>query len=44
MEATKGAFVIFTGFYVVCAVVTWAVFLRKPAAAKAPRACANAGI
>jgi MFS transporter, NNP family, nitrate/nitrite transporter len=44
MEATKGAFMIFTGFYVVCAVVTWAVFLRKPAPAKAATSLANAGI
>ncbi|SDC84943.1 MFS transporter [Nocardioides lianchengensis] len=44
MEATKGAFVVFTAFYVVCAVVTWAVFLRKPAPAKAATSLANAGI
>jgi MFS transporter, NNP family, nitrate/nitrite transporter len=30
-SATQGAFLVFTGFYVVCAVVTWAVYLRKPA-------------
>ncbi|WP_435770308.1 MFS transporter [Nocardioides sp. SYSU DS0651] len=28
MEATKTAFLIFTAFYVVCALVTWAVYLR----------------
>lgn len=44
MEATKGAFVIFTGFYVVCAAVTYLVFLRRPAAAKAHTSLANAGI
>ena len=30
LSATKGAFVVFTGFYVVCALVTYAVYLRKP--------------
>ena len=44
MEATKGAFVVFTAFYVVCAVVTWAVFLRQPHEAKAHVSLANAGI
>lgn len=44
MEATKGAFMIFTAFYVVCAIVTWAVFLRKPHAAKAHTSLANANI
>ena len=44
MEATKGAFMIFTAFYVVCAVVTWVVFLRKPHAAKAHTSLANANI
>ena len=44
MEATKGAFVVFTAFYVVCAVVTWAVFLRRPHGAKAHVSLANAGI
>jgi len=33
MAATKGAFVVFTGYYVVCAVVCWAVYLRRPARA-----------
>ncbi|MBB6628582.1 MFS transporter [Nocardioides sp. KIGAM211] len=35
LSATKGAFMVFTGFYVVCALVTWAVYLRRPATAKA---------
>ncbi|MBZ5739084.1 MFS transporter [Nocardioides mangrovi] len=33
MAATKSAFVVFTAYYVVCAVVCWAVYLRKPAKA-----------
>jgi MFS transporter, NNP family, nitrate/nitrite transporter len=33
MSATKGAFVVFTSFYVVCALVTWGVYLRRPAKA-----------
>ncbi len=33
LSATKGAFVVFTCFYVVCALVTFAVYLRKPAKA-----------
>jgi NNP family nitrate/nitrite transporter-like MFS transporter len=44
LDATKGAFMVFTGFYVVCAVVTYAVYLRKPSAAKASTSLANAGI
>ena len=43
MAATKGAFVVFTGFYMVCAVVTWAVYLRRPAEARA-HSLAGAGI
>ena len=43
MSATKGAFVVFTGFYVVCAFVTWAVYLRRPAEARAT-SLAGAGI
>ncbi|WP_193611080.1 MFS transporter [Nocardioides lijunqiniae] len=35
MSATRGAFVVFTAFYVVCAAVTWLVYLRRPATAKA---------
>jgi MFS transporter, NNP family, nitrate/nitrite transporter len=30
MSATKGAFVVFTCFYVLCALVTYVVYLRKP--------------
>jgi MFS transporter, NNP family, nitrate/nitrite transporter len=33
LTATKGAFVAFTCFYVLCAVVTFAVYLRRPARA-----------
>ncbi|WP_101523602.1 MFS transporter [Nocardioides houyundeii] len=29
MSATKGAFVVFTGFYLACAAVTYGVFLRR---------------
>ncbi|MDO9497571.1 MAG: MFS transporter [Nocardioides sp.] len=43
MSATKGAFVVFTAFYVVCAAVTWAVYLRKPSTVKAT-SLAGAGI
>jgi len=43
MSATKGAFVVFTAFYVVCAVVTWAVYLRRPAEVRA-HSLAGAGI
>lgn len=35
LAATKNAFWIFTCFYVVCAVVTWVVYLRKRTGAKA---------
>ncbi|MEV5000681.1 MFS transporter [Nocardioides sp. LML1-1-1.1] len=42
LAATKTAFVVFTTFYVLCALVTWAVFLRKPA--KADRGYAGIGI
>ena len=35
MSAAKGAFVVFTGFYVVCAAVTWFVYLRRPAEVRA---------
>ncbi len=35
------AFVIFLGCYVVCSVVTWAVYLRRPAAAAGPAADAD---
>ena len=43
MSAAKGAFVVFTGFYVVCALVTWAVYLRQPANVRAT-SLAGAGI
>ncbi|KQW47186.1 nitrate transporter [Nocardioides sp. Root1257] len=33
LSATKGAFVVFTAYYVVCALVTYAVYLRRPAPA-----------
>jgi MFS transporter, NNP family, nitrate/nitrite transporter len=42
-SATQGAFVVFTLFYVVCAVVTWAVYLRRPARATGT-SLAGAGI
>jgi NNP family nitrate/nitrite transporter-like MFS transporter len=35
LAATKGAFVVFTGFYVVCALVTYGVYLRRPTRARA---------
>jgi NNP family nitrate/nitrite transporter-like MFS transporter len=44
LAATKGAFTAFAGFYVVCALVTYAVYLRKPAEAKAATSLARAGI
>ena len=37
LSATKGAFMVFTAFYVVCAVVTYAVYLRAHARADEPR-------
>jgi NNP family nitrate/nitrite transporter-like MFS transporter len=43
LSATKGAFVVFTCFYAVCAVVTFVVYLRKPSAAKVT-SLAGAGI
>jgi len=33
LSATRGAFVVFTCFYVVCALVTFTVYLRRPAKA-----------
>lgn len=41
LSATKGAFVVFTCFYVVCAVVTYAVYLRRTSR---PTSLATAGI
>ena len=43
LAATKGAFVTFTCFYVVCALVTWVVYLRKPMRARVT-SLAGAGI
>jgi NNP family nitrate/nitrite transporter-like MFS transporter len=43
MSAAKGAFVVFTCFYVVCATVTWFVYLRRPSASRAT-SLAGAGI
>ncbi len=43
MSATKGAFLVFTVFYVVCGAVTWAVYLRRPAEVRA-QSLAGAGI
>ncbi|TWH03820.1 NNP family nitrate/nitrite transporter-like MFS transporter [Nocardioides sp. J9] len=37
LAATKNAFWIFTAFYVACAVVTWAVYLRKRSGAAADK-------
>ena len=44
LSATKGAFTVFACFYVVCALVTYAVYLRRPAEAKAASSLARAGI
>jgi NNP family nitrate/nitrite transporter-like MFS transporter len=41
MSATKGAFVVFTCFYVACAIVTYAVYLRRTVSATS---LARAGI
>ena len=41
LTATKAAFAAFAGYYVVCAVVTYGVFLRTPAHATS---LARAGI
>jgi NNP family nitrate/nitrite transporter-like MFS transporter len=43
LSATKGAFVVFIAFYVACAVVVWAVFLRAPRETSAD-SLAGAGI
>ena len=43
MSAARGAFVVFTGFYVLCAVLTWFVYLRRPAEVRA-KSLAGAGI
>ena len=44
MEAAKTAFTIFTVFYVVCAITTWVVYLRRPAESKAAASFAGVGI
>jgi NNP family nitrate/nitrite transporter-like MFS transporter len=41
LSATKGAFMVFTAYYVLCAAVTWTVYLRHPAKATS---LARAGI
>jgi NNP family nitrate/nitrite transporter-like MFS transporter len=41
LAATKGAFAVFASYYVVCALVTYAVYLRRPARATS---LARAGI
>ena len=30
LSATRGAFAVFTGYYLLCAVMTWALYLRRP--------------
>ncbi len=30
LAATRGAFAVFAGYYMVCAAITWGVFLRRP--------------
>jgi NNP family nitrate/nitrite transporter-like MFS transporter len=44
LAATKSAFVIFTSFYILCALVTWAVYLRRPVKTRAEAGYAGAGI
>ncbi len=44
MAATKTAFLVFGAFYIVCASVTYAVYLRKPHPAKAQVSYAGVGI
>ncbi|RHW26767.1 NarK/NasA family nitrate transporter [Nocardioides immobilis] len=44
LSATKTAFMVFAGFYVVCASVTFWVYLRKPHPAKAHLSYAGVGI
>ncbi len=43
MSATQGAFVVFAAFYLVCAAVTWVVYLRRTAEVRAT-SLAGAGI
>ena len=44
LEATKTAFMAFTLFYLVCASVTYLVYVRKPAPARAETSYAGVGI
>ncbi|KAA1420292.1 MFS transporter [Nocardioides humilatus] len=44
LAATKTAFLVFLGFYVICAAVTYVVYLRKPHPAKAAVSYAGVGI
>ncbi|WP_183096118.1 MFS transporter [Nocardioides stalactiti] len=44
LAATKTAFLVFLGFYAVCAAVTYVVYLRKPHPAKAAVSYAGVGI
>ncbi|WP_183100021.1 MFS transporter [Nocardioides pelophilus] len=44
LSATKTAFMVFTAFYVVCAAVTFLVYLRKPHPAKAHASYSGVGI
>ncbi len=44
VDATKSAFTVFAGFYVVCAATTYWIYLRKPAPAKAETSYAGVGI
>jgi NNP family nitrate/nitrite transporter-like MFS transporter len=44
LAATKTAFVIFTTFYVVCALLTWVVYLRRPLKGHAEAGYAAVGI
>jgi NNP family nitrate/nitrite transporter-like MFS transporter len=30
LSATRGAFTVFTGYYLFCALMTWALYLRRP--------------
>lgn len=44
LAATKTAFMVFAGFYIVCASVTYLVYLRTPSPAKAETSYAGVGI
>ena len=43
LSSVRTAFALFIGYYLLCAVVTWAVYLRRPAEARA-QSLAGAGI